>query len=64
MMNNRMTIVDFLNDDLFNLPKIQSAKQDFKQFVFRHLDAFIQKIEEFSNNQTHFADVYLTRFQG
>lgn len=52
-----MKITDFLSDELFLLPIIQPPKQDFKQFIFRQLDSFNQKLIEINEQQTHFDDV-------
>jgi hypothetical protein len=41
-----MEIQDFLNDDLFKLPKEQSKNLDYKQFVFNLLDNFLAKLDE------------------
>jgi hypothetical protein len=52
-----MRITEFLNNDFFLLPIIQPPKQDFKQFIFRQLDSFNQKLTEINELQTHFDDV-------
>jgi hypothetical protein len=52
-----MKITEFLSSELFSLPIIQPPKQDFKQFIFRQLDSFNEKLTEINELQTHFDDV-------
>lgn len=40
-----MKIIDFLSDDFFNLPRIQSPKEDYKIFVNRIFNEFLEKLE-------------------
>ncbi len=52
-----MRITEFLSSELFSLPIVQPPKQDFKQFVFRQLDSFNEKLKEINELQSHFDDV-------
>ncbi|QQL51210.1 RES domain-containing protein [Mucilaginibacter ginkgonis] len=49
-----MRIENFLSDSIFDLPIKQPPKQDFKQFLFRQLDIFIQKLEETQISESSF----------
>lgn len=52
-----MRIADFLKEDLFCLPIIQPPRQDFKQFVFRKLDDFIERLTSVHENLDYFHDL-------
>ncbi|MBW4890192.1 RES family NAD+ phosphorylase [Mucilaginibacter sp. HMF5004] len=52
-----MRITEFLKDPLFSLPTIQPPRQDFKQFTFRQLDNFIDKLEAALQQDSHFEDL-------
>jgi len=41
-----MTLTDFLAQEHFLLPKYQSPKQDFKLFIFKLLDVFVEKLSQ------------------
>jgi len=48
-----MLITEFLAEPLFQLPKIQPAKADFKQTIFKQLDTFLENLRGVSAiNQT------------
>jgi len=40
-----MKIIEFLNDDFFNLPRFQGPKEDYKTFVNRIFKEFLEKLE-------------------
>ncbi len=44
-----MKIQDFIQDDLFSLPKTQKRKQGFKPFVFKTLDNYLSKLRSISS---------------
>lgn len=41
-----MRITEFIQDDFFSLPKYQTEKEDYKRFVFKMLDKFLNKLDE------------------
>lgn len=52
-----MTIKEFWRNDFFSLPITQPPKQDFKQFIFKQLDSFNQKLSEVKEQQICFDDL-------
>ena len=43
-----MKIVDFIKDEIFDLPKSQTDKEDFKKFVFKTFDKSMRLPDFFS----------------
>lgn len=44
-----MKITDFINDDFFSLPKTQGPNEDFKRFISRTFNIFLNKLDSVQN---------------
>lgn len=41
-----MNITDFIRDDFFSLPKNQTGKEDYKKFINKNLNEFLEKLRK------------------
>jgi len=60
LFNNTMKITEFIKDDLFNLPKNQTEREDYKRFVFKTFDTYLEKLNELSVENRSFEDIHFS----